>query len=1000
MCGIAAIFAHNAAAPPVDRDELIAIRDRMINRGPDGEGLWISEDRRIGLAHRRLTIVDLTDAGLQPMWSGDQSLCVTFNGEIYNYPALRAQLSDRGYQFRSNCDTEVLLHLYAEKGAEMVHDLRGMYAFALWDVKKRALFLARDPFGIKPVYYADDGRTMRVASQVKALVAGNQVDTTPDPAGHVGFFLWGSVPDPFTLYRGVSALPAGHTLTLREGGTPEIRSFCSVPGILRDAEMAAHQTQRASTDRQEILHAALRDSAEHHLMADVPVGVFLSAGLDSSTITALVSERHPDVRTVTLGFNEYRGSEQDETRLAEVVARNYKTNHQTIWITRRDFESDAARLFESMDRPSVDGVNTYFVSLATKRAGLKVALSGLGGDELFGGYPSFRDVPRIARRLRPFRSFEKVGRGLRIVTQEVIKRFASPKYAGIFEYGSSYPGAYLLRRSLFMPWELPEILDPEIVREGWRRLNTFHALGALCDSLESERLKVSSLELCWYMRHQLLRDSDWAGMAHSLEIRVPLVDVKLLHEIAPLLASADPPGKRDMALSPRDPLPDTILTRPKTGFTVPVRDWMLQSFNPLSAGERGLRGWARYVHGEFAQAAGSASAVLRRPRRGRSLSPSSRQSSRIIVYRIGQLGDTIVALPAMWAIKENFPEAELTLLCDQHAHTNYILASDLLRDAGIFHDFLAYPVEKLGTSSARRATKLLRKLRERKFDTLIYLAPSARSQARVRRDRWFFRAAGIRTFIGMTGFPHLERKSGRAPLATLPRESELLLLRLRESGLRVSLQNPRFDLGLGEKEEKKVAAWLESQAQSDGGRRWIAVGPGSKMPAKRWPMERYDAVVRDLIAGFDIWPVIFGGPEDREIGDGLIERWGRGYNAAGALSVREAGVALKRCLLYLGNDTGTMHLAAAAGIPCVAVFSSRERPGLWFPAGSANRVFRSEIDCEGCGLKVCITRDIECLRRIDPQSVTAACAEILRQIGGGSGFVSPREDVAHAGGRS
>jgi asparagine synthase (glutamine-hydrolysing) len=599
MCGIAAIFGYGANASPVDRDELIAIRDSMINRGPDGEGLWVSEDRRIGLAHRRLTIVDLTDAGLQPMWSNDRNLCVTFNGEIYNYPALRSSLEARGCQFASHCDTEVLLHLYAEKGAEMVHDLRGMYAFAIWDVRERTLFLARDPFGIKPLYYADDGRTIRVASQVKALLAGKHVDTAPEAAGHVGFFLWGSVPDPFTLYRGICALPAGHILTIREGGKLETRCFCFVPDILREAEVAAREAPDQSAGQHEVLHAALRDSAEHHLMADVPVGVFLSAGLDSSTITALVSESHQDVRTVTLGFHEYRGSEQDETGLAEVVARAYRTNHQTIWITRRDFEGEAARLFEAMDRPSIDGVNTYFVSLATKRAGLKVALSGLGGDELFGGYPSFHDVPRIANTLRFFRGFEKLGRGLRVVSQEMIKHFTSPKYAGILEYGSSYPGAYLLRRSLFMPWELPELLDPDLVREGWRRLNTFHELGALCDSLESERLKIAALELCCYMRQQLLRDSDWAGMAHSLEIRVPLVDVKLLRAIAPLLASRHPPGKRDMALSPRVPLPEAVLSRPKTGFSVPVRDWLLQSFDPQSARERGLRGWAREVYSRF-----------------------------------------------------------------------------------------------------------------------------------------------------------------------------------------------------------------------------------------------------------------------------------------------------------------------------------------------------------------------------------------------------------------
>ncbi|HSP44835.1 MAG TPA: asparagine synthase (glutamine-hydrolyzing) [Chthoniobacterales bacterium] len=978
MCGIAAIFAHGVDAPPVDRDELIAIRDRMIQRGPDGDGLWISEDRRVGLAHRRLTIVDLTDAGLQPMWNSDRTVCVTYNGEIYNYPELRAQLSARGCQFVSNCDTEVLLHLYAEKGEKMVEDLRGMYAFTIWDARKRVLFSARDPFGIKPLYYSDDGRTIRVASQVKALLAGKQVDTSPEAAGHVAFFLWGTVPDPFTLYRGVRGLPAGHTLTIREGGSPEIRRFCFIPDILREAELAAKALPHQARNHAEILRAALCDSAEHHLMADVPVGVFLSAGLDSSTIAGLVSERHHDVRTVTLGFHEYRGTEQDETALAEVVARTYRTNHQTIWITRRDFETDAVRLFEAMDGPSIDGVNTYFVSLATKRAGLKVALSGLGGDELFGGYPSFRDVPRIVRMCKPFSlHLPAFGRGFRIITASALKHFTSPKYAGILEYGSTYPGAYLLRRSLFMPWELPEILDPDLVREGWGRLNTLGDLATLCDSLQSGRLRVSALELCWYMRHQLLRDSDWAGMAHSLEIRVPLVDVKLLREIAPLLAASRPPEKRDMALTPSTPLPDAVLSRPKTGFTVPVRDWLLRSFDPLSAGERGLRGWARYVHGEFAEASGAASSVLRRKHLGRSRRSGQTGNPRIVVYRIGQLGDTIVALPAMWAIRENFPGAKLTLLCDQHPHTNYILASGLLRDAGIFDDFMAYPVGEPGSGATGRATELLKKLRERKFDTVVYLAPSARSPARVRRDKWFFRAAGIRTLIGMNGFPKFEARASNRPLDAVPRESELLLLRLRESGLRVSLQHPRSELGLDEKNQNEVDAWVAAQSQHDGDRRWIAVGPGSKMPAKQWPLENYDAVVRDLIGAFDVWPIVFGGPEDREIGDGLIERWGRGYNAAGPLGVRAAAAALRRCRLYLGNDTGTMHLAAAAGVRCVAIFSSRERPGLWYPAGTGNRVFRSEIDCEGCDLKVCVTRNIECLRRIAPQTVFTACAELL-----------------------
>lgn len=616
MCGIAVTFAYKDDAPPVDPGELIAVRDHMLRRGPDGCGAWFSPDGRLGLAHRRLSIIDLSEAGAQPMWNAERTLCITYNGEIYNYAALRRSLADKGYRFQSDCDTEVLLQLYAEKGADMMNDLRGMYAFAIWDARERTLFMARDPFGIKPLYYADDGRTVRIASQVKALLTCARIDREPEPAGHVGFFLWGAVPDPFTLYKNILGLPAGHSLTIRQGGTPQLRSFCSIPDILREAEATAaggggpSDSDGSAHTR---LHAALRESAEAHLVADVPVGVFLSAGLDSSTIAALVSESHSDVRTVTLGFDQYRGSEQDETKIAELVAEHCGSNHRTISITRADFEQEAARLFDAMDRPSIDGVNTYFVSLAARRAGLKVALSGVGGDELFGGYASFADVPRMVRLFGPVSPvLPSFGREFRIVTAPVLKRFTSPKYAGVFEFGGSYPGAYLLRRSLFMPWELPNVLEPELVREGWQRLHTLTRLGEICEGIQSERLKVSSLEMCWYMRHQLLRDSDWAGMAHSLEIRVPLVDVKMLQQIAPLLASRTPPTKHDMAVSPERRLPLQVLRRPKTGFTVPVRDWLLQSFDPSSGQERGLRGWAREVYSRHADPVALHSIAMRR----------------------------------------------------------------------------------------------------------------------------------------------------------------------------------------------------------------------------------------------------------------------------------------------------------------------------------------------------------------------------------------------------
>jgi asparagine synthase (glutamine-hydrolysing) len=578
MCGIAGIFAYHDSAPPVDTAEIVKIREAMRSRGPDGAGLWVSPDQRLALAHRRLSIIDLSEAGAQPMGTADQGLWVVFNGEIYNYRELRQGLESQGYRFRSHSDTEVLLHLYREYGEAMMARLRGMYAFAIWDQARQSLLLSRDPFGIKPLYYADDGKTFRFASRVKALLAGGAVDTRPQPAGHAGFFLWGYVPEPYTLFRGVRALPAGSTLRLDLQGNPALKNFCAIPAELEQAYDTGKQAGLGRAAVQEELGRALLDSIDHHLVADVPVGIFLSSGLDSSTITALACQAQAQGRlhSITLGFKELRGGGSDETSYAAEIAGRYGTMHQTRWITREDFQRDYRHILEVMDQPATDGVNMYFVAKVAAAAGMKTALSGLGGDELFGGYPSFRDIPRMVRTLSSVRGFPGLGRMCRIVAAPLLKRFTSPKYAGLLEYGGNYAGAYLLRRGLFMPWELPEVMDPDLARAGWAELQPLVRLEATIPRVPEDFLKVSALEMVWYMRNQLLRVADWAGMAHSLEIRVPLVDIVLLRKIAPLIASKHRPEKTDMAGTLATPLPEAVLQRAKSGFFVPVRRWLAE----------------------------------------------------------------------------------------------------------------------------------------------------------------------------------------------------------------------------------------------------------------------------------------------------------------------------------------------------------------------------------------------------------------------------------------
>jgi asparagine synthase (glutamine-hydrolysing) len=608
MCGINGIFAYHSASNLPLRAELNATRAAMRSRGPDGEGAWWSADRRCGLGHRRLAILDLSERAAQPMASLDGNFVVTFNGEIYNYKALRAELEAEGVRFRTSSDTEALLHLYARHGAQMVHRLRGMFAFAIWDDARRELFLARDPYGIKPLYTANDGWTFRFASQVKALLAGGGVSRDPEPAGIVGFHLFGSVPEPFTLYREIRALPAGHIQRVDAAGPHEPVRFASLAAIL--ARGISHPAREAELG--ERLSAALLDSVRAHLLADVEVGVFLSSGLDSGAVLGLMRQAGAGkIRAITLAFDEFRGTAQDEVPLAAAVAERYAAEHVVRHIGAREFREDLSHILEAMDQPSIDGVNAWFVAKAAREVGLKVALSGIGGDELLAGYPSFVDLPRWRRHFGPLAAIPGLGALARTLTLALAPGFAAarPKALGLFEFADSWSGAYLLRRGLYLPYELAGLVGPEMAREGLRRLRP---LDRLQESLEpdpgSAMGRVCALESAHYLRHQLLRDADWAGMAQGIEIRAPLVDVALLEAAAPLIGALKPGlGKALLAAAPRPPLPAALTRRAKTGFTVPIGAWAGASTCAAAVSARaapamGLasRAWSRSVLENFA----------------------------------------------------------------------------------------------------------------------------------------------------------------------------------------------------------------------------------------------------------------------------------------------------------------------------------------------------------------------------------------------------------------
>jgi asparagine synthase (glutamine-hydrolysing) len=567
MCGITALFAYRSGA--IAREELEAITARMIPRGPDAGGTWVSLDGRVGLGSRRLAIIDLSDEGTQPMWDVSRELAIVFNGEIYNYAELRASLERGGARFHSRTDTEVLLGLYRRDGARMTELLRGMFAFAIWDTRERRMFVARDPYGIKPLYLADDGDTIRIASEVKALLAGGRVSSAIDPAGAAGFFLNGSVPEPFTIRRDVRAIEPGTSFFIDDQrGITDVRRYFSIAEVFHDAR------EEVLVDPAVFVRERVSESVAHHLVSDVPVGVLLSAGIDSSAlaqIAAQIAAHKTPLHTFTLSFPEF-----SEAPLAERFARELGTRQTTRVVDRAEFLGDLPRIFERMDQPTIDGVNTWFISKAVHEAGIKVALSGVGGDELLGGYPSFSNIPRMIRYPRLARA------------AGVLRRH--PKARLIPEYGRSYPGAYLLQRGLFLPDELPAILGDEMAREGLERLQPLANIErTLIPDPGTPFGRVATLEASLYMRNQLLRDADWASMAHSVEVRTPLVDAYLLRQLVPMLTT-----QRDKSALAAN-LPDYLRKRPKTGFFVPMKAWMDL---PADGTSTRMRSWAQRVFRE------------------------------------------------------------------------------------------------------------------------------------------------------------------------------------------------------------------------------------------------------------------------------------------------------------------------------------------------------------------------------------------------------------------
>jgi asparagine synthase (glutamine-hydrolysing) len=575
MCGINGIYGLKDEA--VARQKIIAMNSCMKHRGPDDDGSFVSAP--IALGHRRLSIIDLSAAGHQPMTSSDGRYEIIYNGELYNFKELKFELQravsgsgEQVYIFQTGTDTEVILASYIRWGSACLNRFNGMYAFAIWDKEKKELFIARDRLGIKPLYYLYTNGVFAFSSELRSLLSSGLIPREIDPSGLVDYLRYQTVHAPATIIKGVKMLMPGHFVEIKDE-KPIIKKYWSLQKNRSDSGLKDYN--QVCKDVNDLLTR----SVERRLIADVPFGAFLSGGIDSSAIVGLMSKVSSEkVKTFSVTFDE---SEFSEAKYARLIAKKFDTDHHEIKLTPDDFLKELPNALKAMDHPSGDGPNTFVVSKATRHAGITMALSGLGGDELFAGYDVFKRAKEINKRawLNLFPQVLRSGGGSLLLKAK--PGIASEKIAALLKSEKiDFNSFYALSRQLMMDDQIKKILKgPDL---------SVNKVTDILEGLVSKDSKdviadVSRAEMSTYMQNVLLRDADQMSMAHALEVRVPFIDYTLVEYVLGLpdtYKSTSSP-KKLLVDSLGDLLPAEIVNRPKMGFTFPWKKWIkseLKSF--------------------------------------------------------------------------------------------------------------------------------------------------------------------------------------------------------------------------------------------------------------------------------------------------------------------------------------------------------------------------------------------------------------------------------------
>lgn len=576
MCGINGIIG--IADISIAEKKIKAMSDAMKHRGPNDEGFYV--DKNIALGHRRLSIIDLSSAGHQPMSSSDGRYQLIFNGEIYNYKELKFELqrivqgsNKAAYIFGTNTDSEVIIAAFIRWGIDCVKHFNGMFAFAIWDTQLKQLFIARDRLGIKPLYYFMSNGVFAFSSEIRSLLASTIIPKKIDEKNLVDYLRYQTVHAPNTLVKGVKMLMPGHTIEMKENDF-FINKYWSLNDTISNQSKGKSYNEICKD-----VNTLLSQSVERRLIADVPFGAFLSGGIDSSAIVGLMSKVSAEkVKTFSVTFDE---SEFSEAKYAQLIAKKFNTEHQEIKLSPTDFLKQLPLALSAMDHPSGDGPNTFIVSKATKDAGITMALSGLGGDELFAGYDVFKRGVELNKKLL-LRSSPKFARSIAGTILQALKPSVSSEKinALLHQKEINFNSFYPLSRQVMLDTSVKSILNlSELPINAVSEIVNASSIS----STNYQITNTSIAEISTYMQNVLLRDTDQMSMASALEVRVPFIDYKLVEYV---LGIED---KFKMPISPKkllvdsmgDLLPSEIVNRPKMGFTLPWKHWMkneLKSF--------------------------------------------------------------------------------------------------------------------------------------------------------------------------------------------------------------------------------------------------------------------------------------------------------------------------------------------------------------------------------------------------------------------------------------